>query len=153
MSIPEILKVAVARTPDAIALLAPERNPLSYIALDSHVSRTVDALRQSGVIRTDIVAVVLPNGPEMATAFLSVASAAVCAPLNPSYSAAEFKFYLSDLPAAALVVAQSVETSARDAARELGIPVVEIEWSTEDPAGVFRIIGTSNNAPRGSLEV
>ena len=153
MSIPEILKVAVARTPDAIALLAPERKPLSYIALDSQVSRTVDALRQSGVKREDIVAVVLPNGPEMATAFLSVASAAVCAPLNPSYSADEFKFYFSDLPAAALVVAPSVETPARDVARDLGIPIIEIEWSAEDPAGVFRIIGTSNNAPRRSLEL
>jgi acyl-CoA synthetase (AMP-forming)/AMP-acid ligase II/acyl carrier protein len=145
MSIPEILKAAVARTPDAIALLAPERNPLSYVALDSHVARTVDALRQNGVKPTDIVAVVLPNGPEMATAFLSVASGAVCAPLNPSYSADEFRFYLSDLPAAALVVARPVETPARDVARQLGIPIIEIEWTSDDPAGVFTVSGTTKD--------
>src|SRR5574340_572209 len=34
--------------------------------------------------------IVLANGPEMATSFLGVAGAAVCAPLNPNYVASEF---------------------------------------------------------------
>ena len=37
-------------------------------------------------------------------AFLSVASAATSAPLNPAYRASEFDFYLSDLDAKALLV-------------------------------------------------
>ena len=46
----------------------------------------------------------LPNGPEMATAFVSVAAAATTAPLNPAYRAEELDFYLSDIAAKALIV-------------------------------------------------
>ena len=51
----------------------------------------------SGIGRGDRVAIVLPNGPEMATAFLAVAAGATTAPLNPAYRADEFEFYLTDL--------------------------------------------------------
>lgn len=42
---------------------------------------------------------VLPNGPESASIFLGVSSAAACAPLNPAYTPAELDFYLGDLDA------------------------------------------------------
>jgi acyl-coenzyme A synthetase/AMP-(fatty) acid ligase len=47
---------------------------------------------------------VLPNGPEMATALVSVVSCATAAPLNPAYGAADFDFYLSDLNAKVLMI-------------------------------------------------
>ena len=52
-------------------------------------SRTVADLNLMGVGRGDRVAIVLPNGPEMAAAFLGVASGAVAAPLNPAYEGHE----------------------------------------------------------------
>ena len=55
---------------------------------------TLNAL---GIGRGDRVAIVLPNGPEMATAFVAVACGATTAPLNPAYRAEEFDFYLTDL--------------------------------------------------------
>ena len=48
----------------------------------------------------------LPNGPEMAAAFVAVACGATTAPLNPAYRADEFDFYLTDLGAKALLVAE-----------------------------------------------
>ena len=42
-------------------------------------------LNAIGIGRGDRVAIVLPNGPEMATAFLAVACGATTAPLNPAY--------------------------------------------------------------------
>jgi len=80
------------RAPDAPALLAPGRTPLTYSQLCAHVEATVHALNQLGVGRTDAVALVLPQGPELALSFLSVAAGAVTAPLNPGYTAAEFDF-------------------------------------------------------------
>ena len=62
------------------------------------------ALNELGIGRGDRVAIVLTNGPEMAIAFLSVASAAASAPLNPAYRPDEFEFYLTDLKARALIV-------------------------------------------------
>ncbi|HEY7503035.1 MAG TPA: AMP-binding protein [Gemmatimonadales bacterium] len=112
--------------PDAIALRAPGRLPLSYARLLECVGNIVAALNAAGVGRGDRVAIVLPNGPETALAFLGVASGATAAPLNPSYRFEEFDFYLSDLAAKALIVSPGSDSAAVRAADGLGIPVLEL---------------------------
>ncbi|MCP5112210.1 MAG: AMP-binding protein, partial [bacterium] len=73
-----------------------------------------------------------------------------CAPLNPAYREEEFRFYLSDLNARAMIAPRGVPTPARDAAHELGIRVIELEIPPEAPTGVFRLIGENTlNAPPG----
>jgi len=141
MTILTILEERARIAPDAVALHAPGRKALSYSALHSHGVRTAATLRRLGISRDDVVAVVLPNGPEMAMAFLAVSVGAVCAPLNPAYRANELQFYLSDLPAKALMIAGLADSPAREVARELGISVIELEWSPEDPAGLFNLAG------------
>jgi len=90
--------------PEAIALGAPGRPSLTYARLRTRVEEVVATLNGLGIGRNDRVSIVLPNGPEMAVAFLGAASGAAAAPLNPTYRAAEFDFYLSDLGAKALIV-------------------------------------------------
>jgi acyl-CoA synthetase (AMP-forming)/AMP-acid ligase II len=141
MNILQMLHERARSTPESHALHAPDRAPLDYRTLDTHVARTAASLVRRGIERDDIIAVVLPNGPEMATAFLSVSATAVCAPLNPAYQSAEFAFYLSDLPAKALVIASSLDSPARDVARDAGIPVIELAWDSSDPAGLFSLEG------------
>ncbi|MGN6548564.1 MAG: AMP-binding protein, partial [Pararhizobium sp.] len=85
--------------PHAPAIGAPDRAPLSFGALGELVAGTVERLNGLGIGRNDRVAIVLPNGPEMASAFISVAACATTAPLNPAYRAEEFEFYLTDLGA------------------------------------------------------
>jgi acyl-CoA synthetase (AMP-forming)/AMP-acid ligase II len=99
----------------------------------------VEALNARGIGRNDRVAIVLPNGPEMATAFVAIACAATTAPLNPAYREEEFEFYLSDLRARALVVEQGSDSPAVSAALSLGIPVLEIVPG--DVAGTFSFAG------------
>jgi acyl-CoA synthetase (AMP-forming)/AMP-acid ligase II len=139
MDILTILEAGARRAADAEALFAPGRTPLSYAALHAHVARTAMALRRRGLRRDDSVAIVLPNGPEMASAFLAVSVAAVSAPLNPAYRADELEFYLSDLPARALVIAGLPDSPAREVARRAGIPIIELAWSPDDPAGLFTL--------------
>ena len=50
--------------------------------LREQVDKTVAQLRELGVDRNDAVAIVLPNGPEMASAFISIAAGATTAPLD-----------------------------------------------------------------------
>ena len=128
------------------ALEAPGRKPLSYGELRSHVVETVSRLNALGVGRNDPVAIVLPNGPEMASSFLSVASAATAAPLNPAYREEEFEFYLSDLNARLLLVDRESGALARKVADRLGIPVAEIIESPDGHAGLFRIEGEGAQA-------
>ena len=69
---------------DAPAIAAPERADLSHDGLRFLIGDTVARLNALGIGRGDRVAIVLPNGPEMATAFIAVAAAASNAPLNPA---------------------------------------------------------------------
>ena len=137
-----IFDVIANATPAAPAIGAPGMNAQTYGGLKVLCERTVKSLNERGIGRNDRVAIVLENGPEMATAFLAIAAGAPTAPLNPAYREDEFDFYLSDLNAKALVVAYGNETPARAVASKRGIPVLEIEGSLDAPAGDFRIRGT-----------
>ncbi|CAN0103712.1 unnamed protein product [Discosporangium mesarthrocarpum] len=124
---------------DAVALAAPDRQPLTFAGLRTLVADTVTALNALGVGRNDRVAIVLPNGPEMAAAFIAVGAGATTAPLNPSYRGEEFRFYLEDLNARALLVEAGSESPAIEVARDLGVPVYEIAVPDGAPAGVFTL--------------
>jgi acyl-CoA synthetase (AMP-forming)/AMP-acid ligase II len=126
---------------DAVAIAALERPPLSFAELRKLVRDTVVALNQLGYGRGDAIAIVLPNGPEMATVFLSVASTGVSAPLNPAYVGDELEFYLSDLQAKALIVEAGSDSPAVEVARKLGVPIVELVVDREGPAGTFILRG------------
>jgi acyl-CoA synthetase (AMP-forming)/AMP-acid ligase II len=75
----------------------------------------------------------------MAAAFLSIASAATAAPLNPSYRAEEFEFYLTDLRAKLLVVAEGKDTPAIGVAQKLGLPIARLTPHPERGAGTFSL--------------
>lgn len=125
----------------AVALAAPERDPITFAELRSHVEKTVAVLNRLGVGRNDPVGIVLPNGPEMASAFMSIAAGATTAPLNPAYTAEEYEFYLSDLSAKLLVVEAGSESPARAAADKLGLPIAEVTCGPTDKAGQFELVG------------
>ena len=125
----------------AHAIEALDRPALSYAALRAQVNATIAALNAFGVGRGDRVGIVLPNGPDMATAFLSVGACAVAAPLNPAYRKEEVEFYLSDLSAKAVIVEAGSTGPAVDVAHKLNISVFELHPDPES-AGAFKLTGT-----------
>jgi acyl-CoA synthetase (AMP-forming)/AMP-acid ligase II/acyl carrier protein len=127
--------------PDADALLAEGRSPLTYLRLSSQVKAVGERLNQLGIGRGDRVAVVLDNGPEMAVAFLGVSASATCAPLNPAYRPDEFDFYLSDLNAKALIVSGGIDSPAVVSAQRRAIPVLTVSVDAVSEAGIFAIEG------------
>ncbi len=124
---------------DAPAIRAPERDALSYAGLQALSSQTVGALNGAGIGRGDRVAIVLPNSPEMAAAFVSVAAGATAAPLNPAYKAEEFEFYLSDLAAKAVIVLAGDDSPVIAAAGKLNIPLIPLTPDAQGPAGAFTL--------------
>lgn len=122
------------------AIAAPGRQALTYAAVRTQIETTMRTLNAIGLGRNDRVAIVLPNGPEMAAAFIVIAACATAAPLNPAYRREEFEFYLSDLKARALLVGQGSPSVAMEVARELKIAVLEMTWNSDAPAGAFEII-------------
>jgi len=141
VTIQEMLSVQARQHPERIALLAPGRAPMTYRQLNDEVKSHAEWLRSSGVEPSDRIALCLPNGPEMAVAFLAAAAVAVCAPLNPDYREQEFDFYLTDLRAKVLLLPHNSVSPARIVAERLGIRVVELEPGNGEPAGVFRLEG------------
>lgn len=130
----------------ASAILAPGRAPLSYGRLSRQVEDVVEALRSFGIGCNDRVALVLPEGPELAAAFIAIAAGASCAPLNPAYRASEFEFHLADLGVRALLVASGSESPAVAVARARGIALIELSPLAE--AGCFTLAGERRPAPQ-----
>ena len=124
------------------AIGAPGRPPLSYAELRAHVQRVATRLNALGIGRNDPVAIVLPNGPEMASAFVSIGAAATTAPLNPAYRQDEFRFYLEDLDAKLLVVEHGSTSPALAVAKDLDIDVATLRFDANGPAGLFELDGT-----------
>ena len=144
LCIADLLKQQSEKNPDAIAILTPGRVPLTYSRLWSHIQDIIAKLNSFGIGQNDRVAVALPNGAEMAVAFLSIAATATCAPLNITYRTNEFEFYLNDLNAKALIVQSNIETHAIAAANSLGIPLIELLPVVEREAGIFVLTGSDS---------
>ena len=124
---------------DRPAVGAPGRPWLDYGQLDRLAKATRQSLNVLGIGRGDRVAIVLPNGPEMATCFVAVATGAVTAPLNPAYREEEFDFYLSDLGAKALIVDEDDDGPAVAVARRRGVQVVRLAVKPGSAAGDFTL--------------
>ena len=86
-SVYALLQSRAVKHPNLPAISSVSSPPLSYQGLLAQVNRTVSTLNRHGIGRGDRVALVLPNGPDLAVAFLAVAAGATCAPLNAAYRA------------------------------------------------------------------
>ena len=137
---------------NAVALSAPDRLAMTYGQLRAHIQAVGGQLAGKGLGRGDRVAIVLPNGPEMASAFLAVASYMSAAPLNPAYKKAEYAFYLEDLRPKLVIVAEGSTNPVIDAAAELGIEVAEACVAENSPAGSFTLFEQTADAIPASKE-
>ena len=141
------------KIPSSPAILAPDQKPLSYEQLSRHINHVVSLLNDYGLGRNDRIAIVLPNGPEMAVAFLSVIAGAACAPLNPAYQKKEFDFYLSDIDARAVIVQTGMDSPVRSVAGPRNIPIIELTPLKEAEAGLFHLefTGKTSTNPKTGL--
>lgn len=134
-------KLVASGKGDDTAITAPGGQALTYDGLREQVRYTATRLNDLGVGRNDPVAIVLPNGPEMASAFISIGAAATTAPLNPGYRGEEYDFYLEDLQPKILVVTDDSDSPAVDSARKLGINVISLLHRDTQPVGKFELLG------------
>jgi acyl-CoA synthetase (AMP-forming)/AMP-acid ligase II len=98
-----------------VAIDVPGGVSLTYDQLREQVASTADALARLGLGRGDRIALVLPNSAEAIVLFLAAATTGTAAPLNSAYKEDEFRFYLGDIEARALVVPPGQGETARRA--------------------------------------
>jgi acyl-CoA synthetase (AMP-forming)/AMP-acid ligase II len=123
---------------------------VTYDSLRRQVDLLAARLRALGIGRDDRVAIALPNGVEMIVSFLAASVAGTAAPLNPAYKLDEFRFYLGDTGAKALIVPTAGAEEARIAAGDQALIIDaeaneqgEVVFSKGSKSGA----GTSSGMP------
>ena len=137
---------------EAIALSAPNRPAISYKDLRKHCDQIGRQLASQGLTNSDRVAIVLRNGPEMASAFLAVSSYMSAAPLNPTYKLSEYTFYLKDLKPGLVIVEENSTNPVKAAAANLSIPVVEAKVTANSLAGAFELFQSEADIQPANLD-
>ena len=145
-SLYDLLQGHARRFAEAPAILAPDCAPLSYRRLYRHIDDVGRTLRAKGIGRDDRLAVLMPNGPELAVAIVAVAANAACASINPAYSAEELDRYFADLKPRALIVPGGVDGAARRVAQARGVPVFDLT-PTGEAAGLSMLAGAAAGEP------
>ncbi len=135
----DLLEIQADQFKDKIAILGVDGINLSYKQLLLQAQYTHRVLQSLGIKQNEPVAIVLPNGPLMALTFLSVSSGAASAPLNPSYTAEEYKFYLSDLNAKAVVIEEETDNPVISIAHNLKIPIIRICQNLKNTEVLFSL--------------
>ena len=123
--------------PDLNCIESKNKKPLTYAKLIKKANYTSTVLSKVGIKKNGRVAIVLDNGPAMASLFISVASCACIAPLNPAYKKEEFRFYLTDIGADCLIIEKDAKSLAYEVANELRIPILFVDTKSADIAGEF----------------
>lgn len=127
-SIYEMLQEHAARSGAAIALLGCDNVSVSYSQLLAQVAAFGEHIgRKSVDAPVPRVAVVLPNGVRMATAFLGVSAYATCAPLNPNLKESEYEFYLEDLDVSSVVVCKDSPAAITNVCTKLAIDTIDLK--------------------------
>jgi len=137
----DLLAAAAADDPAAPAILALDRAPLTFGGLIAQIDATRSWLNHRGLGPHDRIAVVARRGPDTAVVALAAMCSAACVPLNPSSTQAECERAFSRIRVRTLLVPTGDDSPAREAARRMGLDVVE--WSHDEGslAGSIRLEG------------
>ena len=135
-----------------VAIRYKDRPDLRYAELLTTVLRFKSTLNAHGIGPNDRVAIISPNGPDMALAILGIMSTATCAPLNPKYTASEFEFYLSDLDVKAIVIHQGLKSSIHEVAQQSPAVVFEIDSDKNQPMDNVSLSCISGHDPESEIK-
>ncbi|MGE0650495.1 MAG: AMP-binding protein [Alphaproteobacteria bacterium] len=138
-SIADAVRRHAQARPDAPALVAEGQAPLTYAALAGLMDRLREQLNAAGLGRSDRIAVVGPNDAATAALITGIWECAAVVPMNPALSAGEFAIYFRDLKVQAVAIVDGLETVAGMVARNIDLPVLEIERTDSRVAGMIGI--------------
>jgi acyl-CoA synthetase (AMP-forming)/AMP-acid ligase II len=149
------------------AAIYSSNGSISYREFAAQVDELTSQLTDFGLRKGDRIAMAQPNGLEVIVSFLAAATVGTAAPLNPSYTQDEFKFYLQDTDARALIVPANNAEAARAAANECNVLIIDasidhngrVQFSTgaklntagrheEHPEDIALILHTSGTTSR-----
>ena len=139
-----VLKMFQDHNDDNVALTSETNSKLLYGELKLFVNKISRQLAGNGITNKDRAAIILPNGPYMASSFLAISSYMSAAPLNPAYKTNEYEFYLKDLSPKIVIVEPNSKNNVIEVAKKLKIPICEIKIQKNSPPGLFDLFEKSS---------
>ena len=113
-TIPQALAFWAARTPHAVALLAPGREAVTYRDLFQAVERLAGQLRARGLGRQDGIALLIPDGLDLCVGVLAAIAAGIAVPLAAPGPVSEHLQILTNPRVRALLIPSGGETPLPD---------------------------------------
>jgi acyl-CoA synthetase (AMP-forming)/AMP-acid ligase II len=137
-------------SPSHVAIAVSGDGPVvTYDQLRQQVDSLAAQLNQLGLGRGDRIAMALPNGLEMIVSFLAASAVGAAAPLNPAYRLDEFKFYLEDTGASALILPPTGSDEAREAAGDQTLIIdADIDGDGKVRFSSFATMGAMSDSSR-----
>ena len=120
-----------------IFILTENRPFFTFADIKNQIYWTKVFFVDQQILKTDTIAIILENGPEMASCFISIASNCCAAPLNPSYTSFEFNYYLNDLKPRAIIVSEKSTSSVIEVAKKMKIKIFRLFFKNNDASGKF----------------
>jgi len=140
-----ILDLLSGKNSSRVAIRVASGGPsITYGQLQQQVTLLAEELKRLGINPGERVAISLPNGLEAIVALLAASIAGTAAPLNPAYKEDEFRFYLADTSARALIVPASGMAAARQAAADTTM-LIETDIDAEGQSRFHPAAHTSTN--------
>ncbi|MEU5720193.1 amino acid adenylation domain-containing protein, partial [Streptomyces sp. NPDC020403] len=144
-TIPGLFAAQVARTPDALAVVAGDVR-LSYTELDERSAALAALLVARGVRRGDTVAVAVPRSAALTVGHLAVLRAgAVCLPVEPEHPAAWTAALLEDAEPAAVITTPDRATLAGTSAGQ--VLLLHCDGDCDGDAGFTDLPGPLPDSP------
>jgi len=119
------------------------------------IRATLANLQRAGFSRGDRLATVFSPGAEEGAALIALASGFTLLPVNPAFNEEEFRRYLSEARAKAMVVEKGTSDTARKVGRDLGIEILDFARESRGDSLGFSIggsVGGEGAEPEFSLE-
>jgi acyl-CoA synthetase (AMP-forming)/AMP-acid ligase II/acyl carrier protein len=129
------------------AIVATGRPSLSYAELARQLQRDHDFLRGAGFGSRSRIGVAMPAGPEALVAIAAVSRSAACAHFEPELDVGSLARLMTAMRLDAVIVSAASTSNAVRAAREVGIPLIELSTSDRWAAGAHEMRTDARRAP------
>ena len=124
-----------AGEPSSPAFIVPEDGrTLTYGQVADRIETLAGRLAGAGVRRGDRVALALPNSPDFVLLLLAITLlGAAAAPLNPTYTESEFRFFLEDIAPRLFLIPSGSPAAAAGAAAATAVEMLAVEAAGDGP--------------------
>jgi acyl-CoA synthetase (AMP-forming)/AMP-acid ligase II len=127
----EVIRAHAEARSEQVAIVAAGLPSLSYGALRAEVDATRRSLRAAGFDRDARIAVAIANNAQAARAIIATVCSAAAVPIDPKLTIAEVERCLQIVRPQAVLVLRGMDSAARSAAGQHGLPVIEADFSRE----------------------